>query len=296
MTDQPRWPAGTPVNPTGKGPGGGRFRDDDAPGAAVGGWAAAAAGQAIGGWRPISRGELSLLVRNNTPIKRTKATGGQVASTQILDYGGGRFAVHKAHGQYDGPDSVAGEYLSALVGHAIGAPVPAVIIDPDSPDTAIYMQYAPSDLTRAGLPARLTPEPMASDDALLLGLLDVLVYNWDRNSSNWKIAPGGRMVGLDHGMALREFNVRKPDGTVAAPALGLQMGARPGRRFVRVTPLGPQWIDNDLHPDDIPVIRQRLQALLPQFTDHHKQYYHQEMLERLDTLALHATGTRRVIT
>lgn len=294
MTDQPRWPRGTPVGPTGRGPGGGRFRDQDP--AAVGGWAANAAYQATGGWRPISRGELSLLVRNNTPVSRTQATGGQVASTQILDYGNGRFVVHKAHGRFDGPDSVAGEYLTSLVGHAIGAPVPAVIVDPRSPDTAIYMQYVPSDLTRAGLPARLTPEPMRSDDALLLGLLDVLSYNWDRNAGNWKIAPGGRMVGLDHGMAFRDSNTYDVDGA-EPPDLRVYLGDRPGRRFIRQIMFGMprHWIDNELHPDDIPVIRERLLALRPVFRDHHKQHYFEQMLERLDALARHAKGTRRVI-
>lgn len=294
MTDQPRWPRGTPVGPTGRGPGGGRFRDQDP--AAVGGWAANAAYQATGGWRPISRGELSLLVRNNTPVSRTQATGGQVASTQILDYGNGRFVVHKAHGQFD-QESATNEYVTALVGHAIGAPVPAVIKDPANPTHAIYMQYVPSDLTRAGLPARLTPEPMQSDDALLLGLLDVLSYNWDRNSGNWKIAPGGRMVGLDHGMAWNSSNQYDSRGVLIPPDLRLYLGNRPGQRFIRQLGFGlrPQWIDNDLHPDDIQVIRDRLVALRPAFVENSRTFYHDQMLERLDALAPYASGTRRVI-
>lgn len=39
MSDQPRWPRGTPVGPSGRGPGGGRFRDDGKPNAPRPDWA-----------------------------------------------------------------------------------------------------------------------------------------------------------------------------------------------------------------------------------------------------------------
>lgn len=50
--DQPRWPAGTPVGPGGRGPGGGRFRGDGPPMPGGGDWADRASSRMRGGAPP----------------------------------------------------------------------------------------------------------------------------------------------------------------------------------------------------------------------------------------------------
>ena len=94
MTDQPRWPRGTPVNPTGKGPGGGRFRDED-PVAVTADWARGVLGRFTNDWGRIDRGEMATAIDQKLePLG--PLTGGNVAQVQMHAVGRGEFVVHKS--------------------------------------------------------------------------------------------------------------------------------------------------------------------------------------------------------
>jgi hypothetical protein len=290
VTDQPRWPEGTPIAPDGKGPGGGRFRDS-----VPEGWALQTAlvlGQKQP-WKRISRGELSLAVRRGTDAAAAdKLHGGEMAQTQIFTYPDGQAVVKKTYGRMD-HDSVDSEYLVGLVSEAIGAPTPAVVRDPGGDPAVVWMQYVPGSLAASQLPRRLTPDPYASDDAALLGLLDVLALNWDRNAGNWKYAPGNRIVGIDHGEAFKLSVPDFPDGSPGIPRQMRDSGFT--KLYADRGVMGWSWKDNDLHPDDLEAIRPRLQALRAQFVQAHLGHYHQEMMRRLGELQRRARGTRRRI-
>jgi hypothetical protein len=244
-------------------------------------------------WKRISRGELSLAVRRGTDAAAAdKLHGGEMAQTQIFTHPDGQAVVKKTYGRFD-HDSIDSEYLAGLVSEAIGAPTPAVIRDPDGDPAVVWMQYVPGSLAASQLPRRLTPDPYASDDAALLGLLDILTLNWDRNAGNWKYAPGNRIVGIDHGEALKISAPDNPDGSPGIPRQMRDSGFT--KLYADRGVMGWSWKDNDLHPDDLETLRPRLQALRAQFFQGHRGSYHDAMMSRLDEVQRRARGTRRRI-
>lgn len=253
-------------------------------------WAAQAAARVTGGWRAWSRGELHALVQAGAePVG--KISGGEMAHTQMMRHPGGHVTVHKTypailHGRAEN------EVAVGLVAEAIGAPYPAVVPDPDDPN-AIFMQYVDADVTDSGLPTRREYSvDLRTDDALLLGFLDVLTANGDRNGGNYIRTPGGRVVGIDGGEAFLTSHKLDGDGTARPPGMRVP-GFTP--RFFKMSPwLGRmEWRDNDLSPADIDAARPRLEDLRRMFTQMGMDRAYEQMMERFEAMAAHAAGTER---
>lgn len=309
MTDQPRWPKGTPVGPSGHGPGGGRFRDDDPADAAEAGagWIDRVIRRLSTDWGRMDRDELRIAIDQKLePLGQL--TGGQVAEVHLFAIGRGDFAVRKKFGPSDtGRMSIADarathdastavarhEIAVGLVAEAIGAPYPPVIQDPND-ETAVYMQYVRPKATDKGLVIMPRDrDALATDDALALGLLDLLAVNGDRHTGNWIATPTGRIVGIDGSEAFADDGVQYDDQGVAKPP-SLRL---PGftLRYTKISPvlMRTTWKDNDLSPGDIAAARARLDALDEEFHRLGMDDNYRAMMARFEAIARHATGTRR---
>jgi hypothetical protein len=175
----------------------------------------------------------------------------------------------------------------------------------------VFMDYMEGDSAGDQGIGRVVPDEwLNSDEGIVLGLLDALITNGDRHAENWKLdknAPVGKRIrGYDHSEAFRPVSERHlEDDDKDIPAPNLKWVTFVGH-FVNPRPdmygnMG--WRrENPLHPDDIPVLRERLMKLKPDFErftwaehlwDGAKS--HRAMMKTLDTLAKRATGTRRLI-
>lgn len=193
MTDQPRWPAGTPVGPSGRGPGGGRFRDDDGPD-----WAEKLFGEAPPGNR-FTRGLMShdqvAAYIGRTDYHAFGRAGGGMGEVEFREYSDGRrIAVKSVYSE--NPDEIDSEVDASLVARALGIPVPAVVRDPDRPDTVLMEYLEP----RSTDPVDQETVDREFDASRLLGLLDVVIGNSDRHPANVVWTRDGP-VGIDHGLA-----------------------------------------------------------------------------------------------
>lgn len=281
-SEHPRWPADTP------GGRGGEFTRG-----APDSWKEKIVRQAmrrLGYWQPVSRGELHAMVQSGaTPVGQIR--GGAMAHTQLMKHPGGQVSVHKTYPAifHERPNN---EVAVGLVAEAIGAHYPAVIPDPQDPH-AVFMQYVDSHPGGTGIPTRRAHEDaLRSDDGLLLGFLDLLTVNGDRNSGNWITTPDGSTVGIDGGEAFLTTHRYDRDGNVLPPGLRL-----PGftTRFTKLSPWRGrlEWRDNDLSPADFDAARPRLQDLRRFFDQMKMTRAHELMMERFEAMAAHATGTER---
>lgn len=197
--DHPRWPVGTPTHGD-VGPG--RFRDAENPT----GWASQVAVGLPGGRQP--RMKFSDLVAYSTRKDYTEERihGGNSAYTTVRTYSDGRKLLSKQHDRDDQADN---EVTAAYVGWAVGAPVPAVVMDPEleggTLSEFIEGQTAVQVIGLAGddsnVEAYLEREmdlAMSLDGSPWLGLFDYLIGNDDRHVGNWIITPDGGVVGIDH--------------------------------------------------------------------------------------------------
>lgn len=155
---------------------------------------------------------------------REALTGGQIAATQRVTFNNGTVLVHKT---YIGRERPRAEYLTSLVGDAVGAPVPAVVLDPDN-ESALWMGFI-DNADPAAAYHITTPmqEVYQTPEALRLGLLDVLTFNVDRHRGNWLIRDDDQTpAGIDHGEAFIHGSWRAvdTDGT-EVPLFDLSDGA-----------------------------------------------------------------------
>ncbi|MFI9008840.1 hypothetical protein ACIGNX_16600 [Actinosynnema sp. NPDC053489] len=119
-----------------------------------------------------------------------------------------------------------------------------------------------------------------SPDGRLLGLVDHVIANRDRNADNWIRTDDGRLVGIDHGAA---FDAGKFSTSPFARSL---------YDHDERTTLRP----NEFTPTDMDHLGKRLAALRPEFESRGRADWHDSMMRRHHDLAHHATGTTDLIT
>ncbi len=213
---------------------------------------------------------------------RTRLAGGQSADVELVQIDDNRLIVHKRGRDWGDPDEVAasiraqadGEQMAALLAGAIDARVARVYRDEID---AVWMEYIRHDGTD---PSTL----LSTAAAIRLGLLDVLSVNGDRNEGNLLADDG--LVGIDQVFAYAQHLM---DGGIDRPQLHGEN--RPTQHFVDAN---RQWKPNPLHPDDIPVLRERIQVLKPAFKRIGRGDWHAYTLRVLDRIATFASGTERL--
>lgn len=161
----------------------------------------------------LDEGQMLEVVTQGREVARSPLSGGNVGQTAIVTFEmpDGRH-VPVVHKRQDGEFSDR-EVWSSRIGRAIGAPVAAVIHDPQDEDSI----YLPLVEGRSALQHVTTineeDRSLETDyDALehlmgthaqtrraaLLGLLDIALLNGDRHGGNWLIDSDGEVWGIDH--------------------------------------------------------------------------------------------------
>lgn len=218
---------------------------------------------------------------------REPLAGGQNnAGIDLVTFGDGTRAVKKTAKTVEGVPARTqqdAEELAAGVLRALGLRSPEVH---RASARVVYMEYLDGQVA-ASLPHDVTSRVAGghydTDDGRILGLADLLMENYDRNSGNWLVGKDGRLQGIDHGFA---FATMKDPARFPANIYGFfEDHYRSADGF--------RWADNDLSPVDIVSVRDRLLALRPEFQRLGHTDWHDNMLARLDVIGRHAKGTRR---
>ena len=222
--------------------------------------------------------------------ERVPLTGGEMAVTEQVTFRNGTHGVLKRPNEDAGtpPEQQAdAEQLGALVAEALGVPAPRVL---RVADDAVLMTLIPGRTVRPVDPVRGITGREDSDDGRLLGLLDLLTDNPDRSPQNLMVTPEGTLVSIDLAFAW-DTRPELDENGEPIPMVGSPFA----QHFLRPDPahLWDTWADNDMAPEDIAVIRQRLGALRPHFDRLGRGEWLEESLARLDAIGRHATGTRR---
>lgn len=255
--------------------------------------------------------------------------GGTGTITHVVTFEDGSKAIHKILAS---TEEARAELLTSRIGRAVGGPFPAVMYDIDDEDhRAVWMSFLPGE---SGASLRANQSPSASHrpvldnyGAVLIGLVDSLTMNWDRNDGNWMLEEGSKdgpygidnsesffypgLTGFDeHGNevalpdwstpSIRGRNNRGPfAGLFATPRSQVmdldtnqlhteeEIGPIAGRP--RYALVG-KWIDNPLTPGDVDAIEPALMALQAEFKAEHQENWHEEMMARWAQIRRHAIG------
>ncbi|MEV4128535.1 alpha/beta hydrolase [Nocardia sp. NPDC049707] len=232
------------------------------------------------GGRMMTRAEfaarLAQAERSGPPVRLTPDhMFSQNSITELLIYPDGLWAVEKSGLE---PEDLAAEVLGSASGEAMEASVPPVI---EVGEDAVRMPWLPGE----PLPTSAEdPSGVRSMEALLnhpdadpLGLLDVVISNWDRKDN--VLQDGDRLYGHDHAFAFRK-PVSPPDSPFS-------------RRYVssvdrKRRPDPYEWAANQRSRSQLRRYERNFQALLPLFEAYGCPDWHQESLARLRNVIKHA--------
>ncbi len=212
---------------------------------------------------------------------------GDTAKAELED---GGEAIRKSHKMvFNQPPrrQADAEQLASVLAEAVKAPTPAVY---RQDGRTIFMEFVVGKQAAAAGSARRA-KALDTPDAKLIGLLDALVGNGDRHDGNWMITPGGKPVGIDHGLAWSvAFNVHTSDivhrrngrrEMLPGPARG-----RFVEHFVDNSDVGNgQWQEKiQFSRKELEAIRERMLKLRPQFELLGRGDWLEVSLERLDAI------------
>lgn len=233
-----------------------------------------------------------------TATETRQLGGGYSAYTSLLRYANGDRLVEKVYSRLnealaEARRAVDAERFGAQILDAVGVRAPAV--EQLSPGR-LAMEWIDGPTGqeladgRWSIPGAgpISPEILASDDAHLMGLADLLMANTDRNEGNWLQMHNGRLAGIDHGATFE--HVRPTPGRAGFNPFSspfVQKRASGGRR---------DWADTiDMSPADLVLIRARLEALRPAFVQAKRTPWYNQVMARLKEIEKRATGTRNRI-
>lgn len=175
-------------------------------------------------------------------------------------------------------DQTDAEHLSSLLAAAVGAPAPVVHRLNDTELAMELVSGRPADAS--ALTDARRRDILATDDAVRIGLLDVLLNNVDRHGGNWMVDDAGAPVAIDHGMA---FAVDPPAGTSGATK-------SPFATEHFINPDGTFRATNSLTPSDIARLEGEIERIRPQFERAGRAGWLDAALGRLRQLGERAQG------
>ncbi len=244
-------------------------------------------------------------------VEDKKTATGLVAQTSRVKFGDGTKAIRKISGDVTSDLSpgqvslsakaqVDAEVLASRFGQALGVPAPGVH---RVSDTEIVMELAGSAsawsrvFKGSGKNSGEKLDPWVnSRQGILLGLMDTVMGNYDRHAENWRVDKDGTIRPIDHGLA---WNTRKgvttPDEFGYALAATNPFAAHFGEEAVVRGAFGAQWKNNPLHPDDVPVLRAKLEGLRADFDAAGRSDWLDDAMVRVDVIARYATGSERLL-
>jgi SPP1 gp7 family putative phage head morphogenesis protein len=242
-------------------------------------------------------------IRDGFPdATRSPVTGGAVGdSERVTMPDGTEYFSKTSHDWFSrtGDESTDAEQLSALMGNAIEAPVLGVARDAED---RIYTDWVDGQVGgRISGPQALQERGriVNSGPGRRLGLLDTLTANTDRHDANWMVDTQGNLVGIDHGMLWG----RATDPSVLAldddafrqwvAGSGGNIGRFSEQTFLsRLTPV--KVADIPLTQSDLRELRQRLEALRPDFVRLNHENWLDYSLRVLDILEPYIGGTQSI--
>ncbi|NJP27097.1 hypothetical protein FLW53_23430 [Microbispora sp. SCL1-1] len=223
-------------------------------------------------------------------VTETRRLGGASAQTELVTFADGSKAIRKAArvGLAESQDAAA-EHAAQLIARKLGLKAPRVYRNDAG---TIWMEYVQDGVTaeEGGLLQRLrdrfTRVP-GSDRGKVLGLLDLLTNNVDRNAGNWMLDKAGDLIPIDHGMAYGEF---------------IEQGMEPTLEWVH-SDFAAHYKDpdtdkpkaNPLTKADVAEVRRRLEELRPDFEHIGRGHWLDYSLRMLDLLGRYAKGSRDLI-
>lgn len=287
--------------------------------------------------RRITQQELFDLVTGQQEVSRKPLgqgyAGGTGAVTEEVMFRSGRRAIHK---RFETIEEARAEYLGSRVGQAIGAPVPTIIFDQNDPDQkTLWIEHVPGEIFggRSFGKARVMDyrirRAMSTEDAVLLGLLDVLGLNRDRNPGNHLFDQADNPTGIDHGemfqyaglvgtrpsgrmLPLPDFERRDirqnrgpyarffiqhngaviddRDGTVLISQDELNEWLRRNKGYESHLRLVWGWRPNPLTEAKAAQIESQLRALYREFQQARRTYWYDDLMARWKQVRAHATG------
>lgn len=198
----------------------------------------------------------------------------------------GRRSAGNAQAQYDA------EELGGAVARAVGLPAPATYRDADD---SIYMDYVEGAKLADDVPGYRKLDLPATVDGARLGLLDLLIFNYDRHAGNWFITDDDRIIPIDHGAGWGDSSVAHPKSPPMAPQGSFE-------RLYTYNPwdegIEPEegnedshWVrSNPVSQQSMQALRQRLEALRPEFVRLQRPDWYDAMMERMTVLQQRAWG------
>jgi hypothetical protein len=223
---------------------------------------------------------------------RRMLSGGQNAKTELLTLADGSKVVFKKARPVEGVSArfqQDAEELVPMVLQAAGLRVPEMYRPTAN---QLYMEYLEGTIGtkfRAIGSHDIDLDRLDRDQALLMGLVDQITDNYDRNSGNFLVGVNGDLLGIDHGFAFSFYGEATPH--MPRMALSGQFSSQ----FMFRADFRDQWADNDMSPADLAEMRTRLYALLPEFARLGREDWHAKMLIRLRQIERHAKGSKRRI-
>lgn len=220
--------------------------------------------------------------------------GGEIADTNLLTYVDGTRVVEKVYGRRVSGSKAEirrqaeAEELGALVLDAVGVRTPAVLrtTAADAKQARLLMEFIDGDTGAEIVPwgTKVPESILESDDGRLIGLADLLMGHGDRHTGNWIRLPNGRLAAIDQGEAFHHSDLYLPGSTV----FGEYLTELQGFSSIVIKKAGI-----DLHPDDLALIRGRLEALRPEFEARNRMTWYRATLRLLKKVEAGADGTRR---
>ncbi|MEU5764076.1 FHA domain-containing protein [Nocardia sp. NPDC047648] len=206
-------------------------------------------------------------------IERFSVEGKSAKVVERLVFHDGTEVIHKV---VSDPQHAHAEFLSSLVGDAVGARVPAVHVIGDH----VYMEVVPGTVAADTYPRRaFPPDVISGPTGMRQGVMDVLVRMPDRNSDNWMVDPAGNVWGIDHSRAFENF----PDAQYVVGPFA--------ENFLRYGDNSEiLWNDHALTRPELHEIRQRVEELSPVFHAAGHRDWYDGMLQRMTALEDHAAG------
>lgn len=203
------------------------------------------------------------------PMARNSTQQNSARSVELLTFPDGSQVVHKV---VSNPRHAHAEFLTSLMGDAVGARVPAVHLDGRN----VYMEVVPGKNAVDAYPRDWTAETRfhGTPSGLRLGILDALVGVPDRGAENWMITPDAEVWGVDNSLA---FTYGDSIGDFAKQFLEYGPGDGP-----------LQWKEHTVTRAELGEIRQHVEQLSPAFSTLGRGEWHDSVLTRLDEMASHA--------
>lgn len=230
------------------------------------------------------------LLRSGEPpraetIARTSTAGDSAKVVERLTFHDGTEVIRKV---VSNRQHAHAEFLTSMVGEAVGARVPLVHVVGDH----VYMEVAPGKPAQEAYPRDWNAETRfhGTPSGTRLGVLDALVGMPDRGSENWMVDHPGEMPGRsEHWNVDRTGDVWGIDNSRAFEDTGV-IGPF-AKQFQEHGPDGEiHWKEHALARSDVHEIRQRVEELRPAFFAAGRRDWHEVMLQRLDILEQHAVG------